>query len=568
MEIARLDRVQKVLRAVRGYVSGYRAYKFLKIISLYHRIQASRGLIDAISQLERVLFEEAPDNVEVNSFKYTGRAGPEWLNLPAKWEIHDAWIEIQGKRYTYSQHPTLPAAHTPPSDGTIRGEVVKISDPLDEREYEKNKDKVLLVTKHHRVAYRLAAEQGVSAMIIADESKHHDSFPYYGLFLTKEEAEKATTVAVTVPWNIGNHLEGKHVELRVDSDLGGPGELPVLIAWIGDKDTEGPSLIAHICHPTPGANDNASGSSAALEAFLSIAAAVEDGVLPEPDQTIRLILLPEYTGSILSMEGWLSNLSNKGLNLDMVGRTKEYSVEPRLLYTPITHGPSMVGDTYFDAVYSAGIGTPIEYYMAGSDHDVFLAYGRDGVMINQWPDTFYHTDSDDANTISIRYLQETAYTAAATIYLLSTDYKPTDQARRKLLDLILQKHVAKGDLETARLARSIIPLRYEIEGVPQSEEVSWSPVKDDRVIEPRVPLYAGLLTLRMELHEIIEFTRKLDTIEIPREVYNEIFYAGRNSYSIDRLHSELASIYGINDLDNKLIVLLEAFEAHRLISLK
>lgn len=567
LKIDSLEEAWRTWSRLASYASGRRAYRLLKMITLYHRIQASAGLKEAVNLIERILIDEAPDNVEVYSFRYTGKAGPEWLNLPAGWDVYDAWIEVQGMKYTYTQHPTLPAAHTPPSDGTIHGNVVRIGDPLDEREYEKNRDKIILVTRHHRIAYRLAAENGVPAVLLADPSKHHDSFPYIGLFLTRVEAEKYSTVAATIPWRMAEGLEGKSISMRVDSDLGGPGELPVLAAWIGDKDGEGPLLAAHICHPAPGANDNASGSSAALEAFLALASAIEEGALREPDYTIRLALIPEYTGSILGMEGWLGNLAAWGLNLDMVGRAGEYSPEPRLVYSPVTAGPSRAGDVYYDVLYSTEAGMGIDYYMAGSDHDVLLAYGRDAVMINQWPDTYYHTDSDDADTISVERLEKAARNAAATIYLLATGYQPTGLSRSRLVEEVIGGHIKRGEVEAARLAASILPLRYNASDKLEGAVYDWTPVRDDRLIARKIPVYAGLLTLSLDPPGMAEYTRRLEAIGLPRDLISEVFIAAGRGYRVDRLHSELAAVYGVRGLSEKLEALLELLAEYGMISL-
>ena len=543
-----LELAAKVARSLQGYVSERRVFDVLKRITLYNRIQASPGLVEAVGDIERFIIDEAPDIVEVRSFKYTGKAGPEWLSLPAHWEVHDGWIEAAGKRYTLNQHPTLVAAHSPGSDGIIEGKVAELEDPLNPDSYKSRSDAILLIKKHHKLAYRLAAEAGIPAVILADPSKDHDSFPYMGLFLSQDEAQKYQTVAVTLPWKLAEPLPGKTVRIRVDADLGGPGQLPVLAAWIGDKDSKGPVVLAHICHPRPGANDNASGSAAAVEAFLSLAEAIDEGLLEPPGETIRLVLLPEYTGSFLSMEGWLSQLLTHALNLDMVGRRDPYSGEPRLLYSPVAHGVSRIGDIFYDVGLAIGANASIDYYMAGSDHDVALAYERDAVMYNQWPDRFYHTDSDDADTISTERLHRTALLAAATLYLATTEYKPTDTSRKNLVRKIIARHVARGDYDTARLASAIMTLKYDVEA-PSQGLVQWKPVDDDRWVKPKIPLYAGILVQLESLEARLKLTSEIEGLGFKSNtlnILNEVFFSARGGSTVRRLHTELASAYGIN----------------------
>src|SRR5262249_5577837 len=56
-------------------------------------------------------------------------------------------------------------------------------------------------------------------------------------------------------------------------------------------------LTAHLCHPSPGANDNASGSAALLGAARILRAAIAAGELPAPTRTVRFLWAPEIAGS-------------------------------------------------------------------------------------------------------------------------------------------------------------------------------------------------------------------------------------------------------------------------------
>ena len=68
------------------------------------------------------------------------------------------------------------------------------------------------------------------------------------------------------------------------------GELPVLNGVIegASKPNEEVLFIAHICHPSPGANDNASGSALILEVARTWCRLIAEGKLPRPARTIRL----------------------------------------------------------------------------------------------------------------------------------------------------------------------------------------------------------------------------------------------------------------------------------------
>jgi len=62
-------------------------------------------------------------------------------------------------------------------------------------------------------------------------------------------------------------------------------------------------VVAHLCHPQPSANDNASGAAAALEAARVLQTLIAGGHLPPPRRSIRFLWLPEFTGSQAYLAG-------------------------------------------------------------------------------------------------------------------------------------------------------------------------------------------------------------------------------------------------------------------------
>jgi len=553
-------------RAVRRWVSPHRAYRLVKMLSLRHRVQGAPGVGEAVEDLVGFLVDEAPDAVEVDYYYYTGQKAPDWLPVPVEWRVHDAQVEGPGWTLRLVDHPTLAAAHSPPSDGWIEAPVARPrGDPLDPASYEGLQDKIVLVEKWHRLAYRLAARAGAAAVILTGRDRFHDAAPYYGLFLTPAEASQLAAPAVSLPWSLASKLEGETVRLRVDADTGpGPGRVPVLVAWIGDRGAPGPVVTGHVCHPAPGANDNASGAAAAVEAMVALGEAVEAGDLPEPGETVRLVLAPEYTGTLLALEGWLAGVARGNVNVDMVGRASPHAARHRLLYAPITWGPSRVGDALYDVALAA-TGTRLEYYMAGSDHDAFLAYGVDAAMLNQWPDTYYHTSRDDADTIDPERLATAAAEAAAAASLLASNTEPTGAARTALVDKLLAR--AAGDPEWAGLAASIVPVRYGLP--PRPGHATWKPVADDRVLEALVPI-----PLAPEAFIGVEKAARLYKALAPLGDYyaialREAFYAARAGYTVARLHAELAAAYGPGRVPGeRLQAALEALEEAGLLRLR
>ena len=109
---------------------------------------------------------------------------------------------------------------------------------------------------------------------------------------------------------------------RIDSEFY-PGAIEVVEALLpGTPGAKEILLVSHLCHPQPGANDNASGAAALLEAAVTLAQLISRAAAA-PRRGIRFIWPPEMTGTFAWLAAeeaevrrgrWLA-----GLNLDMVG---------------------------------------------------------------------------------------------------------------------------------------------------------------------------------------------------------------------------------------------------------
>lgn len=113
----------------------------------------------------------------------------------------------------------------------------------------------------------------------------------------------------------------KTVELtgRIDGSIGA-GTLPVATAVLPGEDREHEILImAH--GQEAGANDNASGVGAIVEAARVLGQLIADGVLPKPKRSIRWFITNECYGTVglFSQRPELGKLGVAGLYLDTVG---------------------------------------------------------------------------------------------------------------------------------------------------------------------------------------------------------------------------------------------------------
>ncbi|RME34310.1 MAG: DUF4910 domain-containing protein, partial [Thermoflexia bacterium] len=215
------------------------------------------------------------------------------------------------------------------------------------------------------------------------------------------------------------------------------GSLEVVEAFIPGESDEEILLVAHLCHPQPSANDNASGAAALLEAACAIAALIARGELSPPRRTIRFLWVPEITGALAWLaanEGHIPRLV-AGLNLDMVGQDQEQCGSSLLVESP-PHALSSFAGVLLACLRAlllpevktfGGVGryplfrTADVPFGGGSDHAVFSdrSVGVPMPMLGQWPDRFYHTSADTPNRVDPKMLGRVAALSGLYAYWLA-----------------------------------------------------------------------------------------------------------------------------------------------------
>ena len=220
----------------------------------------------------------------------------------------------------------------------------------------------------------------------------------FGFYLSSRQANDIRELLKTGPVK---------VKAEVEADLF-PGEIQVLTGIIPGTEKRGEVLIiSHLCHPKPGANDNASGCGLAMELARALSCAISQGELERPKYNIRFMFVPEMYGTIAYLErhpGWPRQVKAT-VNLDMVGEAQETMSVANLVTTPWSL-PSALNDVaafYMDRVARRGKtyeGTKpgltwlydVTCFTGGSDHYILVdsSYGIPCVYLGHWPDRFYH----------------------------------------------------------------------------------------------------------------------------------------------------------------------------------
>ena len=430
-------------RVVKEELSGNVAKGFVAQISRFHRIQASTMFHEAAEYVKNELLNMGLKDAAIEQFLSDG-AKEYWTHIsPVGWTVKSAELRLVEPEekliVTYEDVPQ--SLHTFSNSTPLEGvtaELVDVGAGTKPADYEGKdlKGKLVLATGRAKRVHELAVFKYGAAGVITDTVTFEmpnvresldipDEHAYQSIWPTAEEVPKVT-FGFSLSKRQGNQLRallkgGKPVRLKasVNAKLF-PSNLDVVTATIPgtSKSAEEIFLIAHLCHPKPSANDNASGSGLLLEIARTVKALIDKGKIQRPVRSIRFIWVPETFGSITYLHRH-EDLPRKlvaGINLDMVGQNQELCKSTLNLDRTPDSLPSYLNDYVFslmeesvkefDTPSAFGSTSTFRYaagtFSGGSDHAEFTdsTIGVPCVMLLQWPDLYYHTSMDTIDKVS------------------------------------------------------------------------------------------------------------------------------------------------------------------------
>lgn len=417
---------ERLLEAVRRETRGDRVLADVAAISRHHRIQSSPGYDDAANWLAGALQAAglAPERTRVPADGRTRFGG---FPMPEGWRCRQARAVLHGASgpESLADFERAPLSIVQRSHAARGRFPVVALGSLAELERTEVRGRAVLVSGPVQRAHELAVVGRGAAGLIVDgrrlvppvrtESHDRDSLAYTSFWWA---GDRPRGWGVVVSPDRGAQLRsrlaaGEALELDVDLDCERyTGEFAIVSAEIAGELPGEVLITSHLCHPRPGANDNASGSAATLECARVLSALAGRGDLPAPRRTLRFLWMPEFTGTY----AWQALHRDRvactvaAVNLDMVGERQQDCGSTLLL----EHAPHFLGsfaDELLGRIRTAAqdwvrdFSGPGHYslariadvpYSGGSDHALWLDPGA-GVpcpMLIQWPDRYYHSDLD------------------------------------------------------------------------------------------------------------------------------------------------------------------------------
>ncbi|RLI56225.1 MAG: hypothetical protein DRP09_07060 [Candidatus Thorarchaeota archaeon] len=493
-----------IIKCIADSVSGIKAKDYASAISVFHRIQGSPGYDDAVAYLKKEIQSFPGVDVKIHEYPADGKTTIGTWEAPSGWEARSATLELlepeSGLLADFNAEPISLVAHSTKAD--YEGEVVYVGKGLSDADYEGNdvKGKMVLVEGLARLTHKIACvKHGAAGLLtfVPPQGKNEIAHlrRYDAIWPDGKDRDKAK-FGFSLTQGDGIRIkqwleEGKSVRVRarVDAELKNR-TLKVLTAVIpGEDKSKEFWLVGHLCHPHPGANDNASGSAATVEALRVISTLISDEKIPRLSFSIRCVWMPEWSGTIQFIDNEKDAVKSciGMLNMDMVGADSAKSGSITQLYrTPFSlpstlnnvvrywmqteadrkHGPSQGGSI-----------SPLRYkynrYSAGSDHFMLTdsTLGIPAVMLGQDPDKFYHTSTDTPDKLDAKQM---AYSTR--IAVLSA------------LSFVLPKHVYEETVLTFCRDEFIeLMQQVSIQGVTELSRCLGNPEK----IYPRLLRWLG-----------------------------------------------------------------------------
>ena len=417
---------ERLLEAVRRECDGERALADVRAISRFHRIQASPGYDAAADWLERAIREAGLEPERVN-VRADGRTRHMGFPMPEGWRCRSASAALHGAR---GEEELADFARSPLSivqrSAAARGRYPLVAlGSLDELDGADVRGKAVLVSAPAQRAHeRAVVERGAAGLLmdgrrlmppVRTDAHDRDSLAYASFWWA---GDRPRGWGVVVSPARGAELRerlaaGERLDVDVSFDCERyVGEFSLLTARMAGALPGEVLVTAHLCHPQPGANDNASGAAAALEVARVLAALAARREWGEPRRSVRFLWMPEFTGTYawqaLRPEAVRATIA--AINLDMVGESQADCGSTFLL----EHAPHFLGsfaDELLGRIRTAAQDWVSDFsgaghyslarladvpYSGGSDHALWLdpSAGVPCPMLIQWPDRYYHSDLD------------------------------------------------------------------------------------------------------------------------------------------------------------------------------
>jgi aminopeptidase YwaD len=471
-------------------ISGAAAKRTVASISRHHRMRGSEGYRAAAELIRDRLVSHGLDEVEIIAlpadgkiFYGTQRSRPAWnADFAELWEQRqDGSVWVDSERVASWKDDPITLAQDSAS-GTANAELVDVGAGTAETDYA-GKDvrgKLVLISAQPEAAAGLAVTKYGAAGIVswAQNQKQawwgeDQSLVRWGHLDTWKDRAFAFMVSPARAHGWQARLQrGETVRLRARVEAGrSPGSYLIPTGVIPGRDRSREIVYScHLDHPSPGANDNASGCAGVLETALVLKRLIAQGRLPQPARTIRFIwpCEVECTIALLNARPEFASRTLATIHLDMIGGDTEKTKSILRVEGSPPSLPSFVDDVAFaiakwvntQSLMFADTGTgewplvdpegskrPLQAkvggFSEGSDHTVWAegSWRVPVIYLADWPDRYIHTQRDVPDNLDPTKLKRAIFIgASAGWYLANLGQDEVPALERAMYAESLERH--------------------------------------------------------------------------------------------------------------------------------
>lgn len=454
--------------AIAAAISGSAAKRTVETMSLHHRMRASSGIAAAAEMVRERLTSYGLAEVEILSlpadgriFYGTQRSRPAWnASFGELWEQRQEdgrWHDAE-RIVSIADQPIALAQDS--VSGRAEAELVDIGAGVTPADYEGKELKgklVLTSSQPSAVAATAVTQHGAAGIISWAQNQRQawwgedESLVRWGHLDTWEHPAFAFTVSPARARAWQERMgRGETVRLRAVVEAGRtPGAYTIPTAVIPGRNRDEEIVFScHLDHPSPGANDNASGCAGILEVARSLNRLVKEGRLPQPRRTIRFVWPPEIEGTIALLAGRpeFARRTVAAVHFDMVGGNTEITKSVLHVEGSPPSLPTFVNDVAFafarfvndqsllhayggNASYplldpegdKRALQAEIGGFSEGSDHQVWVegSWRIPTVYLADSPDRYIHTQRDVPANLDATKLKRAIFIGAATGWYLA-----------------------------------------------------------------------------------------------------------------------------------------------------
>ncbi|HYI39506.1 MAG TPA: M28 family peptidase [Allosphingosinicella sp.] len=481
--------------ALASEISGASAGRTVQALSLHHRMRGSEGYRAAAELIRDRLREHGLKEVDILSlpadgkiFYGTQRSRPAWnAGFAELWEQRREgarWSDSE-RIASFADQPITLAQDS--VGGRAEAELVDVGSGASAADYAgKNvRGKLVLVSGQPEAAAKLAVtERGAAGIVSWAQNQRSawwgedESLIRWGHLSTWEDPTFAFMVspARARAWQ-ARLAKGETVRLRAEVKAGRtPGAYLIPTAVIPGKDRSKEILFScHLDHPSPGANDNASGCSGILEIARTFQRLIAQGRLPQPQRTLRFVWPCEIecTIALLNARPEYAKRTLATIHLDMIGGNSDITKgalgiegSPPSLPSFVSHvGFAMArwvdsnatryaerGEADFPLLDPEGTRNPLRAriggFSEGSDHQVWSegSWRIPVIYVSDWPDIYIHTNKDVPGNLDSTKMKRAMFIAAASAWALANVEQSDTPALERL-------QMVEADFRSAESAR-------------------------------------------------------------------------------------------------------------------